>query len=117
MEFYTWEPAVNTTNSLLVDCSYEFGNGVLLAINVTLCLFILSHMFDWCRDPVHQRLREKITQLEDENTQLLVQIEDMNDEIEEKQNTLDNLRDVLLIKRDLNPESDGESLAKRRRVA
>lgn len=98
-------------------CDNHFSDGVLLAMNVALGLFVLSRMFGWCRDPVSYALQEKINELEEENSKLSSQLDDMADELEEKSDTLNNLRDVLRIKRELDSDTESENSAKRRRIA
>lgn len=98
-------------------CENHFSHGVLLATNVALGLFVLSRMFGWCRDPVSYALQEKIDQLEEENRGLVEALNEANDELEEKCGTLQNLRDVLRIKRELDSDTESESSAKRRRLS
>lgn len=62
--------------------NYYFFHGVNLGINCVVILWILSSMFNWCSDPLADKLRKKIDKLDEDNTALSHEIDELNAEIE-----------------------------------
>lgn len=83
-------------------CINEFNNGLTLALNIVLGLYVLTRMFGWCQDPLASELQKKIRQLEEENDALHEQVDELKDEsgdlsenLKRANNSIQNLRNVL----------------------
>ena len=88
MEFNTWNSDPFKTLPSRVACynkpdmAADIINNLALILNTLMIIVVLWQMLDWCQDPVAEKLREKIADLELENETLAGQVDDLASKME-----------------------------------
>ena len=97
--------------------AYYFGQGVAVGFNVVMFIWFLVRTLGWCRDPLAESIQQKLATSEVDNEGLRHEIDELTntlddqaDKIVELNNLLDNLRDVLRINREVESDSDSDTV-------
>lgn len=106
------------------DCENQLINasldGIKLGFMATMIFVVLAKMFDWCQDPLAEKYKERIKELEGLNDAVLVENERLEAHLEKVKRSLYNIRGILSVHEELDSDDDTESqpsACKRRRVS
>ena len=101
-DFY--QIANNVTAKPVDPVIHTFIIGSVFGLNLALLLMTVARVMKWCSDPLAGKLRDRISDLEEENDAHLRSIRDLDDQVEELEVQIEDLKEEL----DAEKEENGE---------